>query len=346
MGIAPPSANPPRKCWRSLRKRNRDFACLGHATLGFRFRVQGAPSLEPAESSRSPGEWRFLGGAGLSTSPWNTRVRLNAGLEEKEKSPTSAPSSSMGIGRPFDPRYRRGRRQKNPTPPAAKDRTGPAPFASRDVLPRTARRTLATCFKINSKGVIIRSVACATSNHCTRQRHRESHPARQAGHHLRRRSEELVLDAVLLSTPWARFRRSKTTAPTGLAPYDGPRRLRHRGRRRVGGARRLEHAQARARASTTRRRGPGYGARRTRPPTWWRRRSEGAVRLHAHRNASREERRSTTSIPHATATPTRRPQGDRGRCARLFRSDMPRRSRDQSLTRPSAAAPPACGIAI
>ena len=160
MGIVSSIGNNTQEVLASLREAKSGISRADeYATLGFRCQVQGAPTLDPAESVDRRA-MRFLGrGAAWNHVAMEQAIR-DAGLSRRTTSPTSAPASSWA---------RAGRRpapsSRPPTSPREKGPKRVGPFAVPKAMSSTASATLATWFKIKGVNYSISS-ACATSNHC------------------------------------------------------------------------------------------------------------------------------------------------------------------------------------
>ena len=133
-------------------------AAEDHARLGFRSRVYGRPTLDPAEVVDRRA-MRFHGGG----SAWNQvameQAIRDSGLEEGDVS-NDRTGIIMGSGGP-------SARTLVESADIARDK-GPkrvGPFAVPKAMSSTASATLATWFKIKGVNYSISS-ACATSNHC------------------------------------------------------------------------------------------------------------------------------------------------------------------------------------
>ncbi|HZD92518.1 MAG TPA: beta-ketoacyl-ACP synthase I [Pseudolabrys sp.] len=129
-----------------------------YSELGFRCRVHGAPTLDPAEVVDRRA-MRFLGGGAAWNHVAMEQAIRDAGLEEKE---ISHPRTGivMGSGGPST-------RTLVEAADIARDK-GPkriGPFAVPKAMSSTASATLATWFEIKGVNYSISS-ACATSNHC------------------------------------------------------------------------------------------------------------------------------------------------------------------------------------
>ncbi len=160
MGIVSAIGNNTQEVLASLREARSGIShAESFAQMGFKCQVQGAPSLNPAESVDRRA-MRFLGeGAAWNHVAMEQAIR-DAGLEEKD---ISDPRSGivMGSGGPSTRTIVEAAdiTRKNTSP----KRVGP--FAVPKAMSSTASATLATWFKIKGVNYSISS-ACATSNHC------------------------------------------------------------------------------------------------------------------------------------------------------------------------------------
>ncbi len=160
MGIVSSIGNNTQEVLASLREARSGIShAESFAQMGFKCRVQGAPSLNPAESVDRRA-MRFLGeGAAWNHVAMEQAIR-DAGLEEKEISNVRS-GIVMGSGGPSTRTIVEAAdiTRKNTSP----KRIGP--FAVPKSMSSTASATLATWFKIKGVNYSISS-ACATSNHC------------------------------------------------------------------------------------------------------------------------------------------------------------------------------------
>ena len=227
-----------------------------------------------------------------TTSPWSRRSAIPA-LEEDDIS-NERTGIIMGSG---GPSTRAIVEAADTTRTKGPKRVGP--FAVPKAMSSTASATLATWFKIKGVNYSISS-ACATSNHCIGNAYEMIQFGKQdmifAGG-----CEELDWTlSVLFDAMGAMSSNFNDHAGEGLARLrHGPRRLRHRRRRRRLVLEELEHAKARGAQDLWRDRRLRRHLRRLRHGGAVGRR-RGA--LHAHGAGDRARRRSTTS----TRTPPRR----------------------------------------
>jgi 3-oxoacyl-[acyl-carrier-protein] synthase I len=160
MGIVSAIGNNTQEVLASLREARSGIShAESFAQMGFRCQVQGAPSLNPAESVDRRA-MRFLGeGAAWNHVAMEQAIR-DAGLEEKDISHERS-GIVMGSGGPSTRTIVEAAdiTRKNTSP----KRVGP--FAVPKAMSSTASATLATWFKIKGVNYSISS-ACATSNHC------------------------------------------------------------------------------------------------------------------------------------------------------------------------------------
>jgi len=159
MGIVSSIGNSTQEVLGSLREaRSGIVNAESYAEMGFRCRVHGAPSLDPAEALDRR-TTRFMGGGAA----WNyiamEQAIRDAGLEANEIS-SERTGLIMGSGGPSTRAIVEAAditREKGPK------RVGP--FAVPKAMSSTNSATLATPFKIKGVSYSISS-ACATSNHC------------------------------------------------------------------------------------------------------------------------------------------------------------------------------------
>jgi 3-oxoacyl-[acyl-carrier-protein] synthase-1 len=159
MGIVSSIGNNTQEVLASLREAKSGISrAEEYAKLGFRCQVQGAPTLNPAESVDRRA-MRFLGaGAAWNHVAMEQAIR-DSGVEEKDIS-NERTGIVMGSGGPSARAIVDAAditREKGPK------RVGP--FAVPKAMSSTASATLATWFKIKGVNYSISS-ACATSNHC------------------------------------------------------------------------------------------------------------------------------------------------------------------------------------
>src|SRR6478752_2373643 len=159
MGIVSSIGNNTQEVLASLREAKSGISrAEDYAKLGFRCQVQGAPTLNPAESVDRRA-MRFLGtGAAWNHVAMEQAIR-DSGIEEKDIS-NERTGIVMGSGGPSARAIVDAAditREKGPK------RVGP--FAVPKAMSSTASATLATWFKIKGVNYSISS-ACATSNHC------------------------------------------------------------------------------------------------------------------------------------------------------------------------------------
>ena len=159
MGIVSSIGNNTQEVLASLREAKSGIVRADkYAELGFRCQVEGAPTLDPAESVDRRA-MRFLGqGAAWNHVAMEQAIR-DSGLEENE---ISNPRTGiiMGSG---GPSARAIVDAADITRSKGPKRVGP--FAVPKAMSSTASATLATWFKIKGVNYSISS-ACATSNHC------------------------------------------------------------------------------------------------------------------------------------------------------------------------------------
>jgi 3-oxoacyl-[acyl-carrier-protein] synthase-1 len=159
MGIVSSIGNNTQEVLASLREAKSGISrAEDYAKLGFRCQVQGAPTLNPAETVDRRA-MRFLGtGAAWNHVAMEQAIR-DSGVEEKDIS-NARTGIVMGSGGPSARAIVDAAditREKGPK------RVGP--FAVPKAMSSTASATLATWFKIKGVNYSISS-ACATSNHC------------------------------------------------------------------------------------------------------------------------------------------------------------------------------------
>src|SRR5512142_1821853 len=159
MGIVSSIGNNTQEVLASLREAKSGIVKADkYAELGFRSQVQGAPTLDPAESVDRRA-MRFLGGGAA----WN-HVAMEQAIRDGGLAPSDVVNPRTGIimgsGGPSTRTIVEAAdtaRAKGPK------RVGP--FAVPKAMSSTASATLATWFKIKGVNYSISS-ACATSNHC------------------------------------------------------------------------------------------------------------------------------------------------------------------------------------
>ncbi len=159
MGIVSSIGNNTQEVLASLREAKSGISrAEDYAKLGFRCQVQGAPTLNPADSVDRRA-MRFLGGG----SAWNhvamEQAIRDSGVEEKDIS-NERTGIVMGSG---GPSARAIVDAADTTRSKGPKRVGP--FAVPKAMSSTASASLATWFKIKGVNYSISS-ACATSNHC------------------------------------------------------------------------------------------------------------------------------------------------------------------------------------
>src|SRR4029077_20737682 len=159
MGIVSSIGNNTQEVLASLREAKSGISrAEDYAKLGFRCQVQGAPTLNPAETVDRRA-MRFLGtGAAWNHVAMEQAIR-DSGVDEKDIS-NARTGIVMGSGGPSARAIVDAAditREKGPK------RVGP--FAGPKAMSSTASATLATWFKIKGVNYSISS-ACATSNHC------------------------------------------------------------------------------------------------------------------------------------------------------------------------------------
>jgi 3-oxoacyl-[acyl-carrier-protein] synthase I len=159
MGIVSSIGNNTQEVLASLREAKSGISRADqYAELGFRCRVHGAPTLDPAQSVDRRA-MRFLG----TGAAWNhvamEQALRDAGLEADEISNVRT-GIIMGSG---GPSTRTLVEAADTTRTKGPKRVGP--FAVPKAMSSTASATLATWFKIKGVNYSISS-ACATSNHC------------------------------------------------------------------------------------------------------------------------------------------------------------------------------------
>src|SRR6476659_7754524 len=159
MGIISSIGNNTQEVLASLREAKSGISrAEEYAKLGFRCQVQGAPTLNPAESVDRRA-MRFLGtGAAWNHVAMDQAIR-DAGLEENDVV-NERTGIIMGSG---GPSTRAIVEAADTTRSKGPKRIGP--FAVPKAMSSTASATLATWFKIKGVNYSISS-ACATSNHC------------------------------------------------------------------------------------------------------------------------------------------------------------------------------------
>jgi len=159
MGIVSSIGNSTQEVLASLREAKSGISRADkHVELGFRSQVQGAPTLDAAESVDRRA-MRFLGGGAAWNHVAMEQAIRDAGLEQTD---VVNPRTGiiMGSGGPSTRTIVEAAdtaRSKGPK------RVGP--FAVPKAMSSTASATLATWFKIKGVNYSISS-ACATSNHC------------------------------------------------------------------------------------------------------------------------------------------------------------------------------------
>jgi 3-oxoacyl-[acyl-carrier-protein] synthase-1 len=159
MGIVSSIGNSTQEVLASLREAKSGISRADkHVELGFRSQVQGAPTLDPAESVDRRA-MRFLGGGAA----WN-HVAMEQAIRDAGLEPTDVVNPRTGIIMGSG-----GPSTRTIVEAADTARTkGPkrvGPFAVPKAMSSTASATLATWFKIKGVNYSISS-ACATSNHC------------------------------------------------------------------------------------------------------------------------------------------------------------------------------------
>ena len=331
MGIVSSIGNNTQEVLASLREAKSGISRADkYAELGFRCQVQGAPTLDPAESVDRRA-MRFLGGGAAWNHVAMEQAIRDSGVEESDIS-NERTGIVMGSGGPSARAIVEAAditREKGPK------RVGP--FAVPKAMSSTASATLATWFKIKGVNYSISS-ACATSNHCIGNAAEIIQWGKQdmifAGG-----CEELDWTlSVLFDAMGAMSSKYQRHAGQGLARLrQGPRRLRHRRRRRRAGAGRARARQGARRQDLCRSRRLWRDLRRLRHGgAFGRGRGalhedgagdlQGADRLHQparHRDAGRRSsRRSRRSA----------------RCS----ARNARRSRPPSRSPAIRSAPPAC----
>src|SRR6478672_10226796 len=159
MGIVSSIGNNTQEVLASLREAKSGISrAEEYAKLGFRCQVQGAPTLNPADSVDRRA-MRFLGGGAAWNHVAMEQAIRDSGVEEKDIS-NERTGIVMGSGGPSTRAVVEAAdtaRTKGPK------RIGP--FAVPKAMSSTASATLATWFKIKGVNYSISS-ACATSNHC------------------------------------------------------------------------------------------------------------------------------------------------------------------------------------
>jgi 3-oxoacyl-[acyl-carrier-protein] synthase I len=159
MGIVSSIGNNTQEVLASLREAKSGISRADrYAELGFRSQVQGAPTLDPAESVDRRA-MRFLGGGAAWNHVAMEQALRDAGLEPSEIS-NERTGIIMGSG---GPSTRTLIEAADTTRSKGPKRVGP--FAVPKSMSSTASATLATWFKIKGVSYSISS-ACATSNHC------------------------------------------------------------------------------------------------------------------------------------------------------------------------------------
>src|SRR5690349_8793987 len=159
MGIVSSIGNNTQEVLASLREAKSGISrAEEYAKLGFRCQVQGAPTLNPADSVDRRA-MRFLG-AGAA---WN-HVAMEQAIRDSgvEESDISNPRTGIVMGS-GGPSARAIVDSADITRAKGPKRVGP--FAVPKAMSSTASATLATWFKIKGVNYSISS-ACATSNHC------------------------------------------------------------------------------------------------------------------------------------------------------------------------------------
>jgi 3-oxoacyl-[acyl-carrier-protein] synthase-1 len=159
MGIVSSIGNNTQEVLASLREAKSGIVKADkYSELGFRCRVHGAPTLDPAEAVDRRA-MRFLGGGAAWNHVAMEQAIRDSGVEESDIS-NERTGIVMGSGGPST-------RTLIESADIARDK-GPkriGPFAVPKAMSSTASATLATWFKIRGVNYSISS-ACATSNHC------------------------------------------------------------------------------------------------------------------------------------------------------------------------------------
>src|SRR6478672_4093228 len=159
MGIVSSIGNNTQEVLASLREAKSGISrAEEYAKLGFRCQVQGAPTLNPAESVDRRA-MRFLG----TGAAWN-HIAMEQAIQDSGLSPTEVSDERTGIIMGSGgPSARTIVDSADITRSKGPKRVGP--FAVPKAMSSTASATLATWFKIKGVNYSISS-ACATSNHC------------------------------------------------------------------------------------------------------------------------------------------------------------------------------------
>ncbi len=159
MGIVSSIGNNTQEVLASLREAKSGISrAEDYAKLGFRCQVQGAPTLNPADSVDRRA-MRFLGGGAAWNHVAMEQAIRDSGVEESDIS-NERTGIIMGSG---GPSARAIVEAADITRTKGPKRVGP--FAVPKAMSSTASATLATWFKIKGVNYSISS-ACATSNHC------------------------------------------------------------------------------------------------------------------------------------------------------------------------------------
>jgi 3-oxoacyl-[acyl-carrier-protein] synthase-1 len=159
MGIVSSIGNNTQEVLASLREAKSGIVKADkYAELGFRCRVHGAPTLDPAEAVDRRA-MRFLGGGAAWNHVAMEQAIRDSGVEESDIS-NERTGIVMGSGGPST-------RTLIEAADTAREKTPKriGPFAVPKAMSSTASATLATWFKIKGVNYSISS-ACATSNHC------------------------------------------------------------------------------------------------------------------------------------------------------------------------------------
>ena len=219
MGIVSSIGNNTQEVLASLREAKSGIVRADkYAELGFRCQVHGAPTLDPAEARRSPRHAlprrrRRLEPRRHGAGDPRRRARSRRNLQRDDR-------HHHGLGRALDARHRRGRRYHPQQGPQARR---PVRGAEGDVLDRfgDARHLVQDQGRQLFDLVGLRDLQ-PLHRQCDRD-----HPARQAGHDLRRRLRGTRLDAlgavrrhgrdVVEIQPDARTRPRAPTTPTATA---------------------------------------------------------------------------------------------------------------------------------
>ncbi len=256
-----------------------------YAALGFRSQVAGAPTLKPEEFVDRRA-MRFHGGG----TAWN-HVAMDQAIRDSGLEPADISNERtgliMGSGGPSTRTIVESAlitKEKGPK------RVGP--FAVPKSMCSTASATLSTWFKIKGVNYSISS-ACATSNHCIGNAYEMIQWGKQdvmfAGG-----CEELDWTLSVLFDAMGAMSSSYNDTPFPSLPRlrQKPRRLRHLGRRRRGGAGRIRARSGARRQDLCRNRRLRRDLRRRRHggPI-----GRGRGALHPAGAIDRERRRSTTS---------------------------------------------------